>query len=166
VSHFLIQHDFDTDVPTFWRLFFHEPFNVAVYERIGIKERTKLEWKEDEKGIFFSVRIIPKRELPGFIKKFVSGDFGYVESSTYHRAANTLDVKIVPTMMSERVKISGLFTVKELAPGKVRRTFEGEVGVSIPLLGGKIESYIVDDTKKGYDTAAQVMVEWLKKGGF
>jgi hypothetical protein len=164
MSHFVISHDFDTDPETFWKLFFHEPYKVAMYERIGIKERTILSRKDDGDTQSFSERIVPKRDLPDVIKKVVKGDFGYTETSTFTLSKNHGDVKIEPTLMRDKTRISAKYTLTPLGPGRVRRTFEGDITVSIPLLGGRIEKTIIEDMRRSYDIVAEVTREWLKKG--
>jgi len=37
--------------------------------------------------------------------------------------------------------------------------------MSIPLIGGRVEAFIVSDMEKAYQTAADVTVEWIKRGG-
>lgn len=164
MSHFRIVAEFDTEPEAFWRVFFHEPYNTDMYQRIGVKENTLIYKKEDDATIKFSRRIVPKRDLPGVIKKIVGGDLGYTETSTYYKGKNYMDVGIEPSLMREKTKIGGKYTITPLAPGKVRRVFEGDIKVAIPLVGGRVESVIIDDMTKSYDVAASVTREWLKKG--
>ena len=166
MSHFVITNEFETDPAGYWKLFFHEPFNVALYERIGVKERKRLSFDETEATIKFSVRILPKRDLPGFMKKLVGGDFGYIETSTLVKAEHRMDVRIEPTLLKDRITSGGLFTVTPVGEHRIRRTFEGDIKVAIPLVGGKVEGTIVDDVKRSYEVAAQVTAEWLKRGGY
>lgn len=165
MTSFSIVHDFDGTPDAFWRVFFHEPYNVELYKRLKMKERTVLYREDDEQQIRFSIRVVPERDLPGFLKKIVGGDLGYVETSVFHRAQNRLDVKVEPTLMKERTKIAATYQLVETSPGKLRRTFSGTVDISIPLAGGKIEGVVIEDMRKSYDTAAQVTREWLARGG-
>ena len=165
MTHFKIAHEFAADPQTYWKVFLSEPYNVALYDRIGIKERTILSRTEDEKTVKWSVRIMPKRDLPGVIKKIVGGDLGYVETSTLYRDESYIDVHIAPTLMKERTKIRGKYTVVPIGGGRVRRTFEGDIDIDLPLVGKKVEATILEDMQRSYDVAAQVTAEWLAKGG-
>lgn len=162
-THFKFVHEFDTDPERFWKVFFHEPYNVEMYDRIGVKERRMLERREEGDTIRWKVRIMPKRDLPGFVQKIVGGDLGYVEISTWSRKDNKIDVRVEPTLMKEKTKIHGIYTLTPIGPGRVRRVFEGDLSVSIPLVGGKIEGFIISDMEKSYQVAAQVTAEWLRK---
>jgi hypothetical protein len=163
VSHFAIAHDFAGTPDAFWKIFFDETFNLELYQRIKVKERKMLDRREDEQTIYFSVKIMPERDLPGFIKKILGGDLGYTESSTYFKGKNYLDVNIEPTLMKDKTKMKAVYRLTETAPGKLTRTFEGDIDVSVPLVGGKVERTIIDDMTRSYDVAAQVMSEWLAR---
>jgi hypothetical protein len=164
VTRFSIVHDFDAEPAELWKLFFHEPYNAELYQRIGVKERTVLYQEEDAEKIRFSLRIMPKRDLPGVIKKIVGGDLGYTEISTYYKAKSLIDVRIEPTLLKERTKIVATYTVTSIGPRRIRRTFEGDIAVDLPLVGRKVEATVLEDMRRSYDIAAQVTSEWLKKG--
>lgn len=157
--------EFPTDPAPFWKLFWDDAYNKDLYARLDVKERRFLERVEDDEKIVFQLRVMPKRDLPGFIQKLVGGDLGYTEISTWWKQQNRIDVKVEPTLMKEKSKISATYAITPLAPGRIRRTFEGTVGLSVPLVGGRIEAFIIGDMEKAYQTAADVTVEWIKKGG-
>ena len=165
MTEFNIVHEMEGEPELFWRIFFDDAYNAELYRRLQMKERTVLEQKETPEGRSWVVRVIPSRDLPGFMKKIVGGDFGYIERTTFTRDKNRLDIKIEPTMMKERTRIGGVYTIDPYAPGKLRRTFKGTVTVDLPLVGKKIEGVIIDDMQKSYATAAGVTREWLARGG-
>jgi len=165
VTHFKITHEFATDPATYWKVFLNEAYNVDLYNRIGIKERTVLARSDDEKSATWKVRIVPKRDLPGFLKKIVGGDLGYTETSALDKAKNVIDVTIEPTLMRERTKIKARYTLTPAGEGRLRRTFEGDIDVDLPLVGRKVEAAVLEDLEKSYNVAAQVTSEWLARGG-
>jgi len=165
VTHFKIVHEFDSDPATYWKVFLHEPYNVELYDRIGVKERTMLDRSEDAKTVKWSIRIVPKRDLPGVIKKIVGGDLGYTEISTLYKDENYIDVKVEPSLMKDKTKIRAKYTLTPIGPKRVRRTFEGDIDISLPLVGKKVESVILEDMQRSYDIAAKVTSEWLARGG-
>jgi hypothetical protein len=164
VTHFAFAHDFDADPEQFWKLFFDEPYNDALYVRLNMKERTVLSRTEDDATIHFEQKILPRRDLPAIVKKLVGGDLGYVESTTFYKGKNYMDVKIEPTLLKERTKVRARYTITSIAPGKVRRTFEGDIDVDIPLIGRRVEAVVLVDVKRSYDVAAEVTREWLGHG--
>jgi hypothetical protein len=163
VTHFAITHEFTGSTEAFWKVFFDEAYNTELYQRLKVKERKMLERREDEQTIYFSVKIMPERDLPSVIKKILHGDLGYVESSTYYKGKHYLDVNVEPTLLREKTKFKAVYTLSDLGSGKLRRTFEGDVDVSIPLVGGKVERTIIDDMTRSYGVAAEVTSEWLAR---
>jgi hypothetical protein len=164
MTHFAIAHELHGTREDFWKIFFHEPYNDELYQRIGVKERTRIQFDEDERTIRFAVRVVPRRDLPPVIKKIVGGDLGYTEFSTYHKGKDEIDVRIEPSLLKDRTRMRGLYRVVELEPRRLRRTFEGDIHVDVPLVGRKVEATVLDDVRRSYDIAAAVTNEWLKKG--
>jgi hypothetical protein len=160
---YTIAHEFDCDADTFWKIFFDEEFQKDMFAVIGIKERTVHKFEEDDREIRREVKVVPKRDLPAAMKTLIKGDFGYVEHDVYHKGQNLMDVRIVPTLMSDRFDMKATFRVIPLGGQRVRREFTGTIKVSVPLLGGKIEKSVVEDMQKSYDDAATVMRRWVAK---
>ena len=163
---FRIVHTFAADPARYWKLFFHEPFNVALYERIKVKERKVLDWKETDGTIVRSIKIVPARDLPGFIKKLVGGDLGYVESSTFYKDKDSMDVVVEPTLFKDRTTVKARYWIEPAGEGKLKRTFEGSIKVDMPLVGKKVEQFIIEDMTRGYEITTQMMNEWLLKPEF
>ena len=163
---FRIVHSFDTSPARYWKLFFHEPFNVALYERIKVKERKVLDWKETDGTIYRSIKIVPARDLPGFIKKLVGGDLGYVESSTFYKDKDSMDVTVEPTLFKDRTTMKARYWLEPVGEGKVTRIFEGSIKVEMPLVGKKVEQFIIDDMNRGYQITTEMIHEWMKKPEF
>jgi hypothetical protein len=151
---FNITHDFDCDAETYWEIFFDLDYQKDMYSGLGIKERTVLLFEEDDKEIRRKIKIMPERDLPGALKSVLRGDLGYIEHNVYHKGQNVMDVRIEPTLMKDRFKMSAVFRVVPLGSARVRREFVGSIDVSVPLLGGQIEKLVMADVRKSYDQAA------------
>lgn len=164
MTHFKFVHEFNTDPEHFWRIFLDETYNDELYQRLGVKERTMLECQDDGDTRHWRVRVMPKRDLPGFLKKLLGGDLGYTETSTLWRKKNQIRSDIEPTLLGSRTKMSALYTIEPLAPGRVLRTYEGDLTVSVAVVGGRIESFIVGDLQRSYDLGAKVTEEWIAAG--
>jgi hypothetical protein len=161
VTHFTIAHEFDAEPEQFWKLFFDDAYNVALYARLDMKERTVLVRTEDDATIHFEQKILPRRDLPQIIKRLVGGDLGYIERTTYYKGKNYMDVAIEPTLFKDRTDVRAKYTIALVAPKKVRRTFEGDIHVDIPIIGRRVEAAVLVDVKRSYDVAAEVTREWL-----
>jgi hypothetical protein len=165
VTPFNVIHEFATEPEAFWKLFFHEPYNEDLYDQIGVKERKFLDRSEDAHTVKWTLRILPKRDLPAVIKKIVGGDLGYTEISTMYKAKSKIDVRIEPTLLTERTQIRAEYTLDPIGPGRVRRAFTGTIHVDLPLVGRKVEATVLEDLRKSYEVAARVTSAWLLRGG-
>jgi hypothetical protein len=163
MSHFSIAHEWNTNLERFWDVFFDDAFNDELSRRLKLKERTVLERSETDTTMVWVLRILPERDLPGFVKSLVKGDFGYVERNTYYKGKNTIETAIQPTLFADRTRIGGTFTLDVPGPGRVRRTWTGQIRVDVPLLGRKIEELIKSDMALSFGVAADVTREFLAK---
>ncbi len=163
MSHFKFVHDLNADPARFWEVFFDEPYNQAVYKHVGVKERVYLDKQEDGELRTWVLRVMPERDLPEFAKKILKGDLGYVEHARMIKSANRIECRIEPTIFKDKTKISAVYSVASTGPGKSTRVFEGDVEVSIPLVGRKVEEFIISDMAKAYQTIADFTNEWLAK---
>ena len=75
-----------------------------------------------------------------------------------------MEVQIEPAMLRDRFHLAGIFAVTPLGPGRCRREFKGDIKVSVPLLGGRIEKFMIDQIRDGYDQAAVITRAYLTTG--
>ena len=160
---FTIGHEFDCDAKTYWEIFFDLDYQKEMYSGLNIKERTVLMFEEDDQQIRRKIKVVPHRDLPGALKSVLRGDLGYIEHNVYHKGKDVMDVRIEPTLMAERFKMSAEFRVVTLGPKRVRREFVGAIDVSVPFLGGQIEKLVMADVRKSYDQAAVTTARWIAK---
>jgi len=161
MSHFKFVHDINCNATRYWEVFFDDAYNKAIYSHVNVKERQFLDMQENGNTKTWVLRVFPERDLPGFVKKMINGDLGYIEHATMDKAANRINCRIEPTLFKEKTKINAVYSLEVLGPDKVRRTFEGDVEVSMPLIGRKVEDVIVTDMTKAYDSIADFTNEWL-----
>jgi len=79
-----------------------------------------------------------------------------IDDAGYH-----VDWKVIPINVSDRVKAAGTFSLKPLNGGRCQRVVTGEVKVSVPLVGGRIEKGIAADLEKSYEATAEFARRWL-----
>lgn len=159
---FTFSHDFDIDPEGFWKMFFSESYETELFRRLKMRTFNVLERREEGSSLWRKVKLEPDGDVPSWASSVVR-DTGYTEHDHLHRDRSVMDVTIEPAMMKERFHMSGIFKVTPLGPGRCRREFSGELRISVPLLGGKIEKFMVDKMREGYDTAAAFTREWLQR---
>jgi hypothetical protein len=160
--HFRFEHDFDIDAKDYWDLFFSEDFTKDLYTKIRMKDFRILEMRDDGKTLKRVVKLTPEKDVPAIFKSVIK-DVGYTEHNLFHRDRSEMEVEIEPALMKNKFELRGTYAVKPLGPGRCRRSFEGDVKISIMILGGQIEKYTVDEMRASYEIATQVTREWIAK---
>ncbi len=88
---------------------------------------------------------------------------GYIEHDEYFKDRSEMLVRIEPAMMKDRFKMNATFRVTPVGSDRCRREFSGDVSIGVPLIGGKIEKFMVEQMQKGYETAAVVTREFVSR---
>jgi hypothetical protein len=90
-------------------------------------------------------------------------DTAYTEHDVYNRERSSMDVRIEPALMKDRFHMTAVYAVTPLGEGRCRREFSGEVKISVPLLGGRIEKMMIEQLNDAYEVAARVTRQWVAK---
>jgi hypothetical protein len=72
-----------------------------------------------------------------------------------------MKVKIETAMFKDKFHMAGDYIVSPLGDSRCRREFRGDVKVSIALIGGKIEKYMMEQMRDSYEIAARVTRKWI-----
>jgi hypothetical protein len=159
---FSFVHEFDIDPQGFWDLFFSGPYEEELYKRLKMKSRTVLEHKDEGNIVRRTQKMEPELNVPSWATSVIK-DTGYTEYDVMNKSTSTMDVRIEPALMKDRFQMNSTFKVTPLGTGRCRREFAGEIRISVPLIGGKIEKLMVEQLREAYDSAAQVTREWISK---
>ena len=86
----------------------------------------------------------------------------WVEESATDRRTHHTTFTIVPDHYGSRLRCSGTFSLAEAPGGASVRTAEGELKVSFPLVGGKVERAIVSGLEEHAELEAEVLRDWIE----
>jgi len=159
---FRFVHDFDVEPAGFWEIFFSEAFEAELFRGLKMRSWKVTERRDEGARLHRTVKLEPDMAVPSWASSVVR-ETGYTEIDVFQKAESKMDVTIEPAVMRDRFHLSGVFAVTPLGPGRCRREFAGELKVSIPLLGGRIEKFMVDQIRDGYDQAAHITRDYLAK---
>ena len=135
---YTIEDVFDVSAPYYWQVFFSQEFNEALWPALNI------EWQLlqlDRRGegdtleIDRAQRLTPKRELPAFMEKLVKGKLSYVEKNVFKARDNLMRTTTTPSFMPEKIDTHGIYRLEVLGPHRVKRIWEGNCEVRVPLVG-------------------------------
>ncbi|RKT57936.1 DUF2505 domain-containing protein [Saccharothrix australiensis] len=104
---------------------------------------------------------IPAEKLPSVARGVLGGDLliDRAESWTEAGYAGTVEV----TLGGVPGRLDGTITLADAAGGGSELTLVGQVKVGIPLVGGKLESLIVEQVAVLLDKEAEFTTEWLAR---
>lgn len=126
-------------------------------------DRTVVEAHEDGAIRRCTWRVRAQRPLPVFVRPFVEGGrLTYLETMTWRKADDEIDLAIVPQVLGGRVQITATYQLADVAPGQVRRLYAGTISVAVPLLSGKIERAIAAEVASGMTSMTECTRQWLR----
>ncbi len=162
-----IVHDIQGSEDTFWKLFFDKEYNEALFLRALAFDAWKLvSQDESDARIERVVDAIPKvGDLPGPLKKLVENGVGYRERGTFVRAEKRMKMTVEPTVMADKLSISGVIHTEPTGDKSCRRIYDAVVTAKMFGIGGMIEGRILADIKQSYDKAAEFTNRWIREKG-
>ena len=158
-----IENEFTISADRIVELLLDDEFEKGLWDAIGFTKIEILELKKREGGRYRKAKVTPPTDLPGFLKRVVGGASGYYEETDWDIATR---VNKWNTYLSEKmrsVNISGAFEVHENGEGKCKRVVDGEVNVKIPIIGKKIEQFLIKETEKSYVHINAYIEKWVSE---
>lgn len=99
---------------------------------------------------------VPAEHLPSVAKSLLGGDLVIQRVENWAAGAGTAEV----TLNGVPGRLDGAFTITEHGTGS-KLTLTGEVKVSIPLMGGKLEKMVAEQVAVLLDKESEFTSEWL-----
>lgn len=162
--HYKIEHEFDCTPQTYWEVFFSDEYNKDLYAALKMKEWKIVSFNDDGKTIRRVLRATPQRNMPAILTKVGVSDLTYESHETFHKERSVMDIEIrMSGMLGKKLEMRAAYSVTPVGDGRCRRTFEGDVKVSIMLVGGQIEKMTVEDLRASYDVTTEVTRRWVAK---
>jgi hypothetical protein len=124
-------------------------------------DRELVSEREEDGVVHRVVRSTSRRQLPGFVRRLLGGDLGFVERIEWRRGETRLALAVEPSIMAKRTHFSSTLEVEALGAERSRRVFAGSIAVDVPLVGRRIEQGAIRDMRRIHDLAADLMRERL-----
>ncbi len=157
-----ISHRFSASARQYWDAT-RDPAYDAQLGRAAEVDFTVLA-KEDRGAVAYArTRVSPRKELPLLAQKALgAARFTYVQENETNDGTMTTTWRVIPDVLSDKVKCSGVSRVIDV-PGGCERIIEGELTVSIPFVGGTIEKHVMEQLERSYARGADVAREFLAR---
>jgi len=159
-----IEDTFDVSAEGYWEMFFSDAYNAALWPAIDVgREQLAFERKGEgkETRIHREQRLTPRREVPKFVSKLVSGAITYVEKNDYVAADSAMKTVTIPGFAADRITTTGTYRVEPLGDDRCKRVWQGVVDCRIPLVGGKIEKHLVEEIRESYQRTTEFTRKWI-----
>lgn len=125
---------------------------------------TLLERREDGDLVHQSVRYAFVGDLNAAVRRVVDPErLTWVEEATIDRTSHVTTWRIVPDHYGNLLRSNGTFRLEPAGDGGgTRRVADGELKVSVPLVGGKVEQAIVSGLREHAELEQDVLEDWLR----
>jgi hypothetical protein len=163
MTEFSIAHEFESDVERFWRVFLDGKFLTEWYHSAGMR-REELSRDDGSGRLIWVARYAAERQMPSIVRSVLGNrQLGYTETATFDKARGVLEQVIVPTVMADRVRFGGVFTVEPIDGKRLRQRYAGSIAIDVPLVGRKVEQSTVKEIERSHAEAARVTRAWLAR---
>jgi hypothetical protein len=144
---------------------YFDPDHLATQDELaGLVERTVGESTDDGARLRTSWRVAAREQLPLFMRPFVAGGrLRYVETMTWRRADDAIDLLVQPEVLGGRVQIAAEYRLTQVGEGQVLRRYHGTISVAIKLVSGRIERAIAERMEREMPAMAACTQGWLDR---
>lgn len=166
-------YSYDVDFASAWEMYADEGFARARAEQAGLSE-IQVEVQQNAGELTFTISAdVPTELLPTAASKFVSGNLKVTLTETWQlegaaatsgnaaeasEAAGTFSLEV----QGAPVKASATCTLEATSPTQTTRTMDGDLKVSIPMVGKMIESQAIKLTARIAAADQEAAATWLQ----
>lgn len=134
-------------------------FRELMDARLGM-DKTLLDAEERDGGLLERWKVVERSELPPFVAKTIGSVLEYTLEHAIFTVERRVSWRVVPAMGADRVRAEGVERIEPEGEGS-RRTVEGLVEVSAPLVGRKLSDYIGGEVEKGFRKALPFIESYI-----
>ena len=163
--HTTIRHTLNTNPATFWELFFDEEFNREQFKRLKFDDWTQLAFERKPDGsIVRKTRNSPPAKIPGPVQKALGNVTSYIEDGVYNPATGKFSFT-AQAPGADKVKTQGEVWVEPRGEAQVERIASIEISANVRFVGGMIEGFIEQQTRRFYEKGAEFTNRWIADKG-
>jgi hypothetical protein len=161
-----IVDEFPTTPAKYWEMFFSDEYNVALWKHLDI-DREVLEFRREGEGesavIHRTQRLTPRRDVPSALRRLVADSISYVEKNVWRARDSQMEVVTTPNFFADKFTAKGVYRIEPVGADKLRRIWKATCECRVPLVGGKVESHVVEEVKRSYKATTIFTRDWIAK---
>lgn len=156
------RHAFDCRPDQLWKILDDPAFDQRL-ERVSNVRRIQT-FREDDGEVMRTVHeCVSLHELPAYAARALgSKRLVYDQHNTLTRSTNEMRWGIVPRMLTDRIEAGGVTRIFEEGDKTIREV-HGEIVVSVPLIGRRLEKLLKGKVETSYENAAGAMRQYLQE---
>lgn len=162
-----IEHNFDRSADAVQQAtFFDEAFCRQLYQALKLQIEsfeTHTETVGGQERVIRDLKFVAERQASGPLAKLLKGQSLVTQRETFDCTAKTLKVEIQLPVIGKRVEMGGLYTFTNRGDAGCQRVWAGYCRASLPLIGRKIERFLVDETHTSMAQTFDFTANWLAK---
>lgn len=159
-----VEDQLPVDATTAWDLFESEAFRERLASETGLSA-VVLASTDEGTVQRRTLRFTSKNELPGVASKALGmKHLTYDQTTRFDRATGRLDWTVKLPVLTDRVRVEGRTVITD-TPGGSRRVVDGQIEVSMPVIGGQIEKVVVGEFEKSMRRAVDIVRGMIRDRG-
>ena len=131
---------------------------------VGLMDRRIVSSTDDGTRLRTSWRVAVAEQLPLFVRPFVAGGrLSYVETMTWRRDDDAIDVLVQPEVLGGFVQITGEYHLTKVDERKILGRYRVDVSVAIRLLSEPIARSIAERIRREMPAMTACTQRWLDR---
>jgi len=163
--HFSIEQQFALPLEAVEATYWDPEFIARMAELPKLGHPRLLSHEVDGDILHRQVRYAFAGDLSGAVRRVVDpARLTWVEDSTSDRRTHRTSFRILPDHYAALLHCHGTFTLRADGTGATLRIAEGEMKVSVPFVGGKVERAIVSGLEDQARGEVELVEGWADRG--
>tara|TARA_Y100001934_G_scaffold189806_1_gene223756 strand:+ start:678 stop:1187 length:510 start_codon:yes stop_codon:yes gene_type:complete len=161
-----IKHRFAVSKNSYWKdVYFNPDYTKSLFlEGMNCESFEVLRQSGSLNDTFErEIKSTPRVDLPKALKKVLGDSVSYTESGVFDSTSGRYVFKITTSALPEKIKISGIYWVEEVAKEEVERVCELTFEVNIFGVGKLVEQFIAQSYLENQQNADAYTVAWIER---
>lgn len=153
-----VRHLFPCSAADLWSILADPTYQAEANEATKLKKEV-LESRNEGGVRFERIRVFVQRELPAPMARALDVDrISYVQEQRWRDGDHSMKWVVIPDVGARYVQCRGDFRVADRGRDECERIITGELSVSVPLVGSRMEKKTAEDLQAGYDANARILL--------
>ena len=148
-----IVQSFPCSADTLYALVIDPDFDAAMLGAMRMAF-SLLEQVHHDTGFDVRLSMRPQRDLPGFVRKVIGDRMEWLEERRWVHAQRGHDWEIRPQAARGRVSAQGIYRITAEGEGRCIRRLSGDFEVRLPVVGPRLEAFLVRQTEESFEASA------------